>query len=233
MATWDRNFTGGQNPSRWHARLDYWVDGQDANTNSSLIRLRMYIWGDGGYSQTGLWVPRARSSFAGQFGGNYNGTIGSGFHLVVSWDGWVGHDANGNLYVTLGTYANAPINDMAWSDIGWQLPRIGRAPGIAAISADTVRVSSVRLGAEITDFGIGTNAAMRMYYRKVGQTTWAQTEDQNDAAGFNYWTITGLKQATTYEYFTRVWNNNGDTRDSGVQSFKTKSATNLLTSLLS
>lgn len=233
MASWDRKFTGGTYAGNWNSRLDYWVDGQDANTNYSLIRLRMYIWGDPGYSQNGLWVPRGRGSWMGEYGSNFNGTIGNGMHLSAAWDGWVGHDANGNLYVTVGTYANAPINDMAWGDIGWQLPRLSRPPSIADWNADTIRVSSARLGMEINNHGLGTSSAMRMWYRKVGSPTWISTGDQGDAAGWNYWSVTGLKQATTYEYHTEVWNNNGDRAWSGVKTFKTKSATNLLTSLLS
>lgn len=230
MATWDRNFTGGSYTGNWHTRLDYWNDAGNATTNQTTFHLRMYIWCDPGYSQTGLFVPRGRIGPGGEYGGNVTRTInnGSGFVLVASWDGTYTHDANGELYITLGTYVNAPVNDMAWADIGWTLPKLYRAPAIAGTVADTIKPTSTRVGVEISDLGLGTSAAMRMYYRKQGDATWIATADQGDAAGYNYWTVTGLKPSTTYEYFARVWNNNGSTRDSGVQTFKTKSAGGML-----
>ena len=180
MASWDRNFTGGSYPGRWHARLDYWEDGSDANANTTLVRLRLYVWGDSGYSQNGLWQPRIRSSaFGGEAGGDVNTSIGSGMVLLASWDGWVGHDANGERYITIGDYVNAPINDMAWGDIGGTLTKLYRAPSINNTTADTFKPTSARLGGEINDFGLGTSVGMRMYYRIQGSgSTWAQTGDQ-------------------------------------------------------
>jgi hypothetical protein len=230
MASWDRKFTGGSYPGQWNARLDYW---SEESGNSSLIHLRMYVWGDPGYSQNGTWVPRVRGSWMGEVGGNSSQNIGSGMVLMVAHDQWVGHDVNGNLYVTIGDYCNAPINDMAWGDIGWTLPRIAEAPGIAGIVADQIKVTTARLGMEITGFGHGTSAAMRMYYRVNGSGSgWTQTADQGDAAGYNYWDIGGLTPSVTYEYFTRVWNNNGDTRDSGTATFTTLPAPNTSQALL-
>lgn len=226
MASWDRKFTGGSYANNWWTRLDYWEDGKSGN--STLIRLRMYIRGDPGYSQTGLWVPRGRGSWMGEYGGNFNGTIGSSWHQVASWDGWVGHDANGNLYVTVGTYVNAPVNDMNWSDIGWQLSRIALAPSIAGVAANQIKPTSARIGVEVNNNGHGTSTSMRMYYRLQGAASWTQTGNQNDAVGYNYWTVTGLKPGKTYEYFARVWNNNGDSRDSSVSTFKTKGVASAL-----
>lgn len=234
MASWDRNFTGGSYAGAWHARLDYWVNWQDGGGNFSNISLRVYVWCDPGYSQSGLFVPRGRIN-GGEFGGDVNRTInnGSGMVLMASWDGNWGHDANGNLYLTIGDYCNAPINDMAWGDIGWSLPRIALAPSIAAATADTIKPTSVRFGTEINNYGHGTSAATRVYYRKQGDAAWITTSDQGDVGGYNYWTVTGLKPATTYEYFVRWWNNNGDTADSGVQTFKTKGIAGLAPLLMS
>ena len=233
MASWDRNFTGGTYASRWHARLDYYINGQNTGGNYSSIGLRMYVWGDSGYSQTGTWVPRVRGSWMGEVGGNTNTTIGSGMVLLVAWDGNVGHDANGNLYVTIGDYCNAPINDMSWSDIGWTLPRIARAPYGIVTSADTIKPTSARLGTEMSSFGHGTSAATRLYYRIQGSGSgWSQTADQGDVGGYNYWTVTGLKPGTNYEFFARWWNNNGDTADSSTSTFKTKSIPGMLPVLM-
>jgi len=232
MASWDRKFTGGSYTGSWNARLDYWEDGWDANANTTLVRLRMYVWANTG-SQTGLFVPRVRSSaFGGEAGGNWSGTIGTGMQHLVSWDGWVGHDANGERYITIGDYCNAPVNDMSWADIGWTLTKLYRAPGIAGITADTIKPTSVRLGGEITDLGLGTSVAMRMYYRIQGEAGWAQTADQGDASGYNYWTVTGLKPGKTYEYKMLVWNNNGSERESAIQTFKTKSVPGMVPALM-
>lgn len=225
MASWDRNFTGGTYAGNWHSRLDYYINSQDTNGNYSTVGLRMYVWCDSGYSQNGLWVPRGRGSWLGEYGGNVSRSISAanGFVLMASWDGNIGHDANGNLSVTVGTYCNAPINDMAWSDIGWTLPRIPLAPAIYGISADQVKSTSTRLGMEFSNYGHGTSAASRMYYRIQGSgSAWSQTSDQSDGAGYTYWTVTGLKPGKTYEYYTLAYNNNGDTSTSGTQTFKTK-----------
>lgn len=234
MGQWDRNFTGGSYSGNWHARLDYNVVGQDTGGNYSSVQLRMYVWCDGGYSQNGTWVPRGRGSWLGEYGGNVNRTInsGNGFVLMAAYDGNIGHDANGNLYVTVGTYCNAPINDMAWSDIGWTLPRIPQAPtGITTI-VDTIKPTSARLGTEITGYGHGTVAATHMYYRLQGSASWIQTGDQNDVGGYNYFTISGLKPGKVYEYYAQWWNNNGDYGQNGVQTFITKSIPGMIPVLM-
>lgn len=214
MATWDRNFTGGSYAGNWHCRLDYWdTDGLDANSNQSLVRLRMYIWGDSGYSQNGTWVPRGRGSWMGEYGGNQSRSIGSSLVLMASWDGWVGHDANGDRYVTVGTYCNAPINDMGWADIGWNLTKLYRAPSIQAAIADQITNNSVRLGTEINDYGLGTSAATRMYYKLTTSGSYSQTSDQGDVGGYNYWTVNSLAPNSKYDYLARWWNNNGSTSD--------------------
>lgn len=230
MATRTRNFTGGSYANHWISRLDYWVNWQNAGTNQSSIGMNLYVYSDNGaYTQVGTFDGRiyVNGGEVARFYGSQS-TVGTSPRLLTSWSGTVGHDANGYLTISIGDYINAPVNDAARSDFNWGLPRMARAPGIFGISADSIKPTSARLGLEITDLGLGTSASMRMYYRIQGSGSgWSQTADQGDAAGWNYWSVTGLKTATTYEYFGRVWNNNGDTRDSGVQTFKTRAVSGM------
>lgn len=167
--------------------------------------------------------------------GNLSGHGNASANWTYSTNGWrtlhefdvtINKDANG--YLTVNAYghingANAPYVGAGSASFDVGTTRIGEAPGIAGIVADQIKPTTARLGVEITGHGRGTSSAMRMYYRIQGSGSgWSQTSDQSDVAGYNYWTITGLKPSKTYEYFARVWNNNGDTRDSGISTFKTK-----------
>lgn len=236
MANWDRNFTGGTYAGNWHCRLDYWVDGQSAGGNYSVVRLRMYIWCDSGYSQTGTWVPRGRGSWMGEYGSNQSRTInsGHGFVLMASWDGNVGHDVNGNKSVTVGTYASAPINDMSWADIGWNLPRIPLAPTIADVSVTpgTVKPTTAQLRAETGSYGHGTSSTWTMYYRLQGAGSWTNAGSQGDGAGYNYWNLTNLKPGKTYEFYVNATNNNGDSTNSSTQTFDTQSVPGMVPVLI-
>ena len=178
-------------------------------------------------SRTGIWdyntyvdgVLVVNASYGGPMSGTQ--TLASGSHRVY-------HDVNGNRSVGGSAWMDAYFGQgTASGSIG--LSRLPLAPSITGQTADQVKPTSARLGVEIGGFGHGTSAAMRMYYRVQGSGSgWSQTADQGDAAGYNYWTVTGLTPGTTYEYFARVWNNNGDTRDGGAQTFKTQSPSGLL-----
>ncbi len=217
MATWDRTIVGS-NPTVM-IRVEFWEDSYNVANNTSYVRYKLSFLTSNG-SRSGTWdywmnVNGGRVATA-SFGGTH-----SGWQTVVDSGYTHGHDVNGNASASAEGFGDAYYGSgSTGGSIG--LTRLGMAPSIAGISADTISVQSVRLGMEFNNYGRGTSAASRMYYRVQGSGSgWSQTPDQGDGAGWTYWNVTGLAPATTYEYFTRAWNNNGDTGDSGAQTFTT------------
>lgn len=224
MADWTRDFSNGSNFSNWNTRLNYIITAQEVGNNRTYVELRNYVYSDSGaYSQTGSWDGRLYINGGQVNTNNPSTTISSGQFLMNAYGQWIGHDANGNASINIGNYVNAPVNEMTFAQIGWSLPRLALAPGIVDLPADTIKPTSARLGMEINGYGHGTSAAMRVQYRLQGSSTWISLGDQGDAGGYNYWTATGLKPGKTYEYYGTCWNNNGDTSDTSVFTFKTKS----------
>jgi len=227
MANWDRKYSNGSWYTAWNCRLIYELNYQGANY--SHVSLYLQTWSDGSqYTQWGLWDGRIYVNGGQVARETPTRTIANGIVQLTSWGGDIGHDVNGNLYMTIGDYINAPANEATYADIGWTLPRIGLAPPITSITADTFTTNTARLGVEIGGYGHGTIAAMHMHYRKLGDSVWSTTADQNDVGGYNYWTITGLTTNTTYQYLASAWNNNGDINDSGIQTFSTKSGIKMI-----
>lgn len=223
MANWDRTLVAAS-PSVM-LRVELWEESVDAPNNRSWVRYKLSFLTSGG-SRTGTWdywmnVNGGRVATS-SFGGTH-----SGWQTVVDAGYWHGRDANGNGSASAEGWGDVYFGSgSTGGSIG--LTRIARAPSIAGISADTIKQRSVRLGMEFNNYGNGTSAASRMYYRIQGSgSAWSQTSDQGDGAGYTYWDVTGLKPGTVYEYFTRAWNNNGDTADSGTATFKTQPATGI------
>lgn len=219
------------------ATLVHGVDvvSQDANANTSYIHVYTYVAISGGSGITnnvGDANWNVNTAGSGSRGANftYSGVSGTNFGLDDFYI-TVGHDVNGNCTVGYHAYANG-ANSPYWTaasiDGSQGLSRLAKAPGIAGIIADTIKTTSVRLGGEITDFGHGTGANMNMYYRLQGSGTWIDLGNQTDAAGYNYWNVTGLQANKTYEYMMNVWNNNGDGASSSVSTFKTQAASGMI-----
>jgi len=156
---------------------------------------------------------------------------GTGNTILYQGDFTISHDANGNRSVGGSAYLDWYYSSGTISG-SINLARLPLAPSIAANTADQIKPTSVRLGTEINNVGHGTSASTHMLYRLQGTSTWSQTSDQADAAGYNYWTVTGLKPGKTYEYASVWWNNNGDTVQSGTQTFKTKSVPGMIPVLM-
>lgn len=198
------------------------------NWNSSTqvsyhVRLSAIISG-GAYNYSG---PNWNGNAGGVGGSGGWAYGGAGTYVLWEFDYTYNKDANG--YGTWNFYGyidgqNSPYVVAGSTNFNMSPSRIGVAPSITSIIADTIKPTSARLGTEISSVGLGTSAACRMYYRIQGSGSgWSQTADANDVGGYNYFAITGLKPGKTYEYFARWWNNNGDTADSGTSTFKTKS----------
>lgn len=217
MANWDRQIVSSA--PQVMIRVELWEESYDVGANTSYVRYKLSFLTSNG-SRTGTWDYWLDVDGARRGGGSFGGTH-SGWQTVVDGGFTAWHDANGYRNVGAWGFGDAFYGS---GDTGGTigLTRLGMAPSIAGISADTISVQSVRLGMEFNNHGRGTSAASRMYYRVQGSGSgWSQTPDQGDGAGWTYWNVTGLAPATTYEYFTRAWNNNGDTGDSGTQTFTT------------
>jgi hypothetical protein len=164
--------------------------------------------GNYGWSNGGPW------NGPGAYPADYNIFNGS-FHI--------GLDANGYASYGLNAYIDLDFNTPATISTGGSegMPRIAKAPSINSLTHDSVKTTTARLGAEISGYGHGTAAAFEMYYRQQGVGGYISLGQQGDVGGYNYWNVSGLQPGKTYEYYVRCWNNNGDTAQTGVQSFRT------------
>lgn len=208
MANWDRQLVGSA--PQVMLRVELWEESVDYANNRSWVRYRLSFLTSNG-SRSGTWDYWLNVN-GGRVATNSFGGTHSGWQTVVDSGYWHGRDANGN----------GSASAQGWGDVFYGsgdtggsigLTRIGRAPNIVGNTADQITDTSVRLGTEIGDYGNGTSAAARMYYKTPEASGWTQTSDQNDVAGYNYWTITGLVSNQKYYRLARWWNNNGDTSD--------------------
>ena len=177
-------------------------------------------------------------------GPTWNGNMNGGHVGSGSWSysspGWrtlreldvtFNKDANGNLSVSIYGYINGDNSPYVTSgSASWtHTPaRIGIAPTISSVTADTIKPTSVRLRGEISSNGLGTSTTHTMYYRLLGSGTWISAGAQADVGGYNNWTVTGLKPGKTYQYYMKAVNNNGDTANSSTYTVKTKGIAGLL-----
>ena len=219
LATW----SGGSTYAR--------VEAYEAARNDAAGYVDIYWWNgwrDTHPSVSGTWdwsrygqAPNASGSVSAA-----PGTIGiaSGYSRVYC-------DANGNY----SDYGLGEHMDVYYGNgdavVHVDPARSPLAPGISSLTADTILPTGARLGIEISNFGHGTSAAMYTQYRKQGDSTWIAQAAQNDVAGYNYFSISGLTPGTTYEYMAVAYNNNGDTSSTGTQTFKTLPAPNASTQL--
>ena len=208
MAYWDRTLVGS-NPTVM-LRVELWEESVEYANNRSWVRYKLSFLTSNG-SRSGTWDYWMNVN-GGRVATNSFGGTHSGWQTVVDSGYWHGRDANGN----------GSASAQGWGDVFYGsgdtggsigLTRIGRAPNIVGNTADQISDTSVRLGTEIGDYGNGTSAATRMYYKTPEDGSWTATSDQNDVGGYNYWTITGLVSNKKYYRLARWWNNNGDTSD--------------------
>ena len=217
-------------------RLEAWENWNSSTQVSMHYKLQCYIT-NGAYNAYG---PTAGPYWEGSIGGGHAGNgywtyTSNGWRTLREFDVTFNKDANGNISIGVYGYINGKnspyvgIGSTSWTHYP---ARIGIAPGIAGIIADTIKTTSARLGGEITGYGLGTSANMTMYYRLQGSGSWLDQGNQADVGGYNYWNVTGLKPGKTYEYVMNVWNNNGDFAQSSVQTFKTKPVAGLVPILM-
>ncbi len=231
MATWQGNAVVVSGAATARLRIETQFAGSEVGNNRSLINWQSYIFFDNCDAQLD-------NGYVGWWGGalydnpgrvyNYAGNFND--HTIQMGGGsfWVGHDANGNG--SYGMNADVAVFGSGTSAASGSegLARLPLAPPITALIADTIKPTSARLGAEIGGYGHGTSASFNMFYRIQGVGDYVNAGTQGDVGGYNYWTLTGLKPGKTYEYYAQCYNNNGDTSQTGVQTFKTKPVSGMI-----
>ena len=159
---------------------------------------------------------------------NYTGNFAD--HTVGMGSGsfWVGHDANGNG--SYGMNADVAVFQSGTSAASGSegLPRLPLAPSISSVIVDTIKPTTARLRGEISSHGHGTSTTHEMFYKLTTSGGYTSAGQQGDASGYNDWNISGLKPGKAYHYFMRSVNNNGDTADSGVQTFTTQPVSSMI-----
>lgn len=217
MAQWD--FSLGANGTGHLTVTENW----NASTQVSL-HVRLWV------NKTGDWYSSTvATTWNGDIGGvtgsnRWSYTAGSNTYTLWEFDYTFNKDANGNVNIGCYGYINGDNAGKVGAGSTSQTytpARVGVAPGGRNKSVDTITNTTARFGRINTDNGLGTSSANRVYYRlgNSGGWTW-QTADQG-GTGWKYNSVTGLTPNTTYSYFSRHWNNNGDQADTGSSTFKT------------
>lgn len=220
MATWDVQIVGSAPQVYVRCVLvENWTS--DPASNYSNVTCQTWSLTRNG-TRTGTW------DWNNQLGGTSSGS-NSATHSGDQYLGGrtinVAHDVNGYGSVSGAAWLDAYYgNGTAGGTIN--LTRIPLAPTISSIIVDTIKSTSARIGGELSSYGHGTSATLTGYWRIPGGS-WNSLGAQADAAGYNYWTITGLKPNTTYEYTVNASNNNTDTANGWYQTFKTKPVSGL------
>ena len=198
-----QNVSGNYTTINWQAYFHF--NGCDAELDNGYVNTNVgTVWSNGGrvYNYSGNFTTRDQAISSGSF--------------------TVGADANGNSQLQFGLQMVVYASGTSSGTSGvWNLDRIPQAPGLLGMTVDSITTNSARLGAEITSYGHGTSATLEMFYKLRTSGSYISLGVQADAAGYNYWTVTGLLPATLYDYICNVTNNNGDFAQFTAQSFTT------------
>lgn len=225
MATWAGGYVSIYGQTGCRARIETQFAGNNVGGNYSTVNWQLYADFVKSDAQLDDGVLNGAGGQRYRNGGriyNYAGNISNHTVHIASGSFTVGHDANG--HGSYGADANFAVygSGRAYASGSEGLPRIALAPSIHSQVADQITDRTARLGTEINNYGRGTSAATRMYYKLPSHGGWTwRTYDQGDVGGYNRWAISSLTPNTSYNYFSRWWNNNGDTADSWVSTFKT------------
>lgn len=222
MATWAGWYVSIYGQTGCRARIETQFAGNNVGGNYSTVSWQLYADFVNSDAQLDDGVLNGAGGQRYRNGGriyNYAGNISNHTIHIASGSFTVGHDANG--YGSYGADANFAVygSGRAYASGSEGLPRIALAPGGLSKSVDTITNTSARLGRKQDNHGRGTSSANRNYYRVTGVGSYVATAEQG-GTGWKYNTVT-LVPNTTYQYFSRHWNNNGDTADTGVSTFKT------------
>lgn len=224
MATWAGGYVKIGGATGCRARIETQFAGNNVGGNYSAVNWQLYADFVNSDAQLDDGVLNAAGGQRYRNGGriyNYSGNFNSKTIHISSGSFTVGHDANG--YGSYGADANFSVfqSGRAYASGSTGLPRIALAPEGIAKSVDTITNVGAVLGRKHDNNGRGTSSANRVYYRQGNSGGWTWYTADQGGTGWKYNTVTGLTPNTTYSYFSRHWNNNGDTADTGASTFKT------------
>lgn len=225
MATWAGGYVSIYGQTGCRARIETQFAGNNVGSNYSTVNWQLYADFVKSDAQLDDGVLNGAGGQRYRNGGriyNYASNISNHTIHIASGSFTVWHDANG--HGSYGADANFAVygSGRAYASGSEGLPRIALAPGGISKSVDTITSTSARLGQKQDNHGRGTSSANRVYYRLNNTGGWSQTPDQG-GTGWKYNTVP-LGSNSTYGYFSRHWNNNGDTADTGVSTFSTAPA---------
>lgn len=212
-------------------RIESQLASQNTAGNYSTINWQCYIDFVGGDAELDAGFVGSNVGTLYNNGGrvyNYAGNFSNHTVTMATGSFNVGHDANGNGSYSINAHVTVFSSGVTSASGSTGLPRIALAPTISSITVDSIKPTSARLGGEISSLGHGTGATWEMFIKLSTAGSYTSLGQQGDAAGFNYWNATGLKPGKTYNYFAKVWNNNGDTATSSTFSFKTQPVSGMI-----
>jgi len=221
---------GGQ--SNNYIFTNWQLASQNTSGNYSTINWQTYFHFNGADAQLNNGYTNSNAGMLWQNTGlvhNYAGVYTVRDIALASGTFTIGHDANGNQTLSLSDSIDIYQTGTSSGSGSWALPRIPLAPGLLNMTVDSITTQSARLGAEITSYGHGTSANLEMFYKLHTDSGYTSLGIQADAAGYNYWSVTGLQPATLYDYICNVTNNNGDFAQFTSQSFTTLINNSMLT----
>lgn len=228
-------FNTGIGIARIHGQIEYYPDRvNNTITFSSTRAIIKYV------RESGNWVTFTygpgwtwRLYVAGQRAQN----SASGSRSVNQEEGgsYVGFSIGVNaLDTSVGAAVGAWFSGDGETSGGLTLyfPAAGYPSGQSA-SSSNITVSTATISASISNWGSYCTAGtgQRLEYRQGSSGGWT-TLAYSTSSSHNR-SLTGLKPGTTYEVRTYTANGAGLTGYSSTHTFKTKSATNLLASLIS
>lgn len=229
--SWYGNNVVVSSPHYARIRIEAQLASQSTGGNYSVINYQVYIdfYGcdaelDGGYAAWNGGVLYNNGGRVYNYAGNFSN------HTVTMATGsfTVGHDANGNGSFSMNAHIAIYASGTSTASGSASLPRIALAPTISSVIDDTIKPTSARLGAELSSYGHGTGCNLTMYYKLSTSGTWISLGTQADAAGYNYWTPTGLTPGKTYNFYCNATNNNGDSTNSSTYSFQAQPVSGML-----
>lgn len=180
---------------------------------------------DNGYVNTNVGTVYSNGGRVYNYAGNFT-TRDMG---ISSGSFNVGADANGYALLQFGIQMVVYASGTSSGTSGvWTIDRMALSPVFSSLIYDSIKPTSARLGAELSSYGHNTSVNLEMFYRIQGSGSWISLGVQGDAAGYNYWSPTGLLPGKTYEYICNATGNNGDFAQTGTQTFKTQAVSGMI-----
>lgn len=183
---------------------------QDIANNRSYVYYETRLYLTRGTFYSGTTTTAGIGSNLGQtWGVNKAGNYSAGEVTLLAQEGWVGHDANGNLTMSFGAaFYSSPYGWNATNDVTADLPTIPRYANITSFSVSKIDETSVKFN---WSADAGCDYA---WYSTDNGGSWHDLPANN--------IITGLSAGTSYNFKLRVRRTDSQlTTDSGTYTQST------------